>query len=179
MLFACVAAFASSTISVQAPGVVSADEQFNVTFVVSGENSASSFQWELSDYFQWVWGPQKGSSTSVSIVNGHTTRSSQTTYTYVLMPKRVGTFTLPPATAIVKGDTFSSRSVSVEVVGGGQPSQSADSQERQSRQTGTVDKSDLYMRLLLSSSKVVVGEPLTATLKLYRRVSEHSRFRGR
>ena len=171
MLFACVAAFASSTISVQAPGVVSADEQFNVTFVVSGENSPSSFQWEPSDDFQLVWGPQKGSSTSVSIVNGHTTRSSQTTYTYVLMPKRVGTFTLPPATAIVKGDTFSSRSVSVEVVGGGQPSQSADSQERQSRQTGTVDKSDLYMRLLLSSSKVVVGEPLTATLKLYRRVN--------
>lgn len=166
----CTAAFAASTVTVQAPGVVSVDEQFNVTFVVSGENSPSAFQWEPSEDFQLVWGPQKGTSTSVSIVNGHTTRSAQTTYTYVLMPKRVGTFTLPPATATVRSESFSSRSITVEVVGGGS-SQNVQSQEDRSRQSGNVDRSDLYMRLILSSSRVVVGEPVSATLKLYRRVN--------
>ncbi|MBO4742113.1 MAG: BatD family protein, partial [Bacteroidales bacterium] len=79
-------AFAQATISVSAQNLVAADEQFNVTFTIEGEARPSDFEWEPGDGFQLVWGPQKGTSTSISIVNGKKTQTSQTTYTYVLMP---------------------------------------------------------------------------------------------
>ena len=71
------AAFAQSTFKVVAPNVVSVDEQFNVTFTLSGSEKPSDFEWEVSDDFQLVWGPQTGSSTSIQMINGKTTRSSQ------------------------------------------------------------------------------------------------------
>ena len=70
---------AQESIQVQAPGVVAADEQFDVTFVIEGEHAPSDFEWSPGDDFKLVWGPQKGTSTSISIVNGKKTRSSQTT----------------------------------------------------------------------------------------------------
>jgi len=172
------ASVAQPAIKVQAPNLVSADEQFNVSFVISGENAPSAFEWTCSDDFQLVWGPQKGSSTSVSIVNGQHTRTSQTSYTYILMPKKSGKFSLPPATATVKGEKLVSSSPTIEVVSGGTSSSSSSSQggnaEEQaqgSRQTGTVSSEDIFMKLVVSKGRAVVGETLTATLKLYQRVN--------
>ena len=171
---------AQTTVQVQAPGVVAADEQFNVTFVVEGENAPSAFSWEPGDDFKLVWGPQKGTSTSITIVNGKKTRSSQTTYTYILMPRSTGAFTLPAASATVKGETISSGRFRVEVVTNAATSSSPKnssgnaqkpSQSQPQAATGEVASSDLFLRLSLSSNSVVVGEPVTATLKLYQRVN--------
>ncbi len=166
---------AQSTIKVQAPNMVAADEQFNVAFIIEGEKAPSAFSWDPGNDFQLVWGPQKGTSTSVSIVNGKTTRSSQTTYTYILQPKSVGKFTLSSATATVKGGTLRSDPFTVEVLSGGQQqSQSGQTQAQSSGSsaaTGDIAASDLYLQLSLSRSNVVVGEPVTATLKLYQRVN--------
>ncbi len=173
---------AQESIQVQAPGVVAADEQFNVTFVIEGEHAPSDFEWSPGDDFKLVWGPQKGTSTSISIVNGKKTRSSQTTYTYILMPKSTGTFTLPSAGASVKGQKITSGRLRIEVVSngatpsGGQGSSrsSGGSSQQQSPSrsaTGEVSASDLFLRLSLNRNSVVVGEPVTATLKLYQRVS--------
>ena len=74
-------AAAQSVIKVDAPGIVAADEQFNVTFIIEGEGRPSGFSWTPGDGFSLVWGPQKGESTSVSIINGKRTKSSQFTYT--------------------------------------------------------------------------------------------------
>ena len=52
----------SAQLRVEVPGVVSLDEQFNVTFVYEGENSPSGFEWSPGDDFQLVWGPQQGRS---------------------------------------------------------------------------------------------------------------------
>ena len=107
---------AQTSIRVDAPNLVAVSEQFNVTFVIEGEDSPTDFQWSPGDDFQLVWGPQRGSSTSVTIVNGKRSRTSQTTFTYVLMPKKEGKFTLPTATAKVGGKEISSSGASVEVV---------------------------------------------------------------
>lgn len=182
---------AQSTISVTAPNLVALDEQFNLTFVIEGTTAPSEFNWSPGDDFQLVWGPQKGTSTSVSIINGKTTKSSQTTYTYVLMPKRTGTFQLQSATAKIKGDDIVSKRVSVQVVSNqssGQSSSSTQPQQQQQQnsaaaaETGTVSGEDLFMRLSLSKTKAVVGETITATLKLYQRVNiagfEDAKFPG-
>ncbi len=163
-----------STIRVEVHNIVELSERFNVVFVVEGEHAPSEFEWNAGDDFSTVWGPQKGTSTSIQRVNGKTTRSSQTSYTYILQARRTGTFTLPAATAKVKGATLQSRPVTVQVVDNGtrssaaQDSREADAGAEQSSQTAAPD---IFMRLSLSRSQVVVGEPVTATLKIYHRTN--------
>ena len=179
--WAALAAFAQNSIQVEVHNIVGLDERFNVTFVIEGEAQPSDFNWAPTDAFQLVWGPQKGTSTSVRIVNGKTTRSSQTTYTYILLPKKTGSFTLPAATAQVKGNTISSNPVNVEVVENGQGGESSSGQGQnpaqnssaasRARQTGEIGGEDIFLRFSLSRTSAVVGEPLTATLKLYQRVN--------
>jgi len=173
------AATAFSQIKVETPSVVGLNEQFNISFVLS--EKPSSFEWTPGDSFQLVWGPQTGSSTSISVINGKTTKSSQYTYTYVLIPKNKGTFTLPCAKAEVKGNTVSSKAPTIEVVSDGASSQSStgssQTQQGAGQQSGGTQKSesvqssgkDLFMKFTLSRTNVVVGEPIHATLKLFTR----------
>ena len=179
LLATVVQAYSQNHIRVEAPDVVAVDEQFNVTFIIEGENNPSDFTWSEGDNFQLVWGPQKGTSTSIQIINGKRSTSHQTTFTYILMPKSTGTFSIPAASASIKGDKIYSSPVSVQVVsngssqGGasqssGQSSGGASSQPVQT--TGEIQGGDLFLNLSLSRKEVVLGEPITATLKLYQRV---------
>ena len=176
-VLAVISAWAQPSIRVEVHNIVELQERFNVGFVVEGENSPSSFEWEAGDDFTVVWGPQKGSSTSIQIINGKTTRSSQTTYTYILQAKKTGTFTLPPATARIKGAEIQSKAVQIQVVGSGSGSQQGSSQQtpgqagRDDTQQASRGDSDIFMRLSLSRNSVVVGEPVTATLKIYHRAN--------
>lgn len=174
------AASAQTTLRVEVPNVVAADEQFNVTFILEGENSPSDFTWEHGEDFQLVWGPQTGRSTSIQIINGKRTKSSKFTYTYVMMPKKTGKFSLPAAVANVKGQEISSGQFSVEVVGGGASADRQQDTPSASQPAGTISEDDLFMRLVLNRSSVVVGEPVEATLKLYQRLNiagfEDARF---
>ena len=174
-LFAAAVAFAQTSIQVEAPKVVAADEQFNVTFIIEGENSPTDFTWASNGDFQVQWGPQQGKSTSIQIMNGKKTKNVQSTYTYVLRPVKAGRFTLPPATAKVKGESISSTPTSIEVVAAGtasaKSSSSQSSGQTTQRQQAGVQDSDLFLALTLDRSKVVVGEPIIATLKLYQRVN--------
>lgn len=181
-LLAVLAATAQNTIQVDVHNIVGLDERFNVTFTVEGESAPTGFEWTPTDDFQLVWGPQKGTSTSIQIIGGKTSKSSQTTYTYILMPRKKGSFTLPAATAKLKGGTsISSRPVTIEVVENGQGSAAGSTQgggsqqgsasSGSSRQSAEPSSSDIFLRFTLSRSSAVVGEPLTATLKLYQRVN--------
>ena len=166
-------ASAQDVIRVEAPNVVAADEQFNVTFIIEGENSPSGFTWDSGSDFQVLWGPQSGRSMSTQIINGKRTTSSQTTYTYVLRPTGTGKFNIPTATAKVKGKEIRSESKTIEVAAAGAASSRPQTQQgsaSRSQQTGVADE-DIFMTLELSRTNVVVGEPITATLKLYQRVN--------
>ena len=175
-LFAALAAltaYARTDIKVEVHRVVEVGEQFNVTFIIEGEDSVSDFSWDPSDGFQLLWGPQSGRSSSVQIVNGKMTKSVQNTYTYILRAMSKGKFTLPAATAKVKKTQISSSPVSIEVVEGRQSSQQQPQQaqpQTQRQQTAT-GSGDIQLDLTLSRSEAVVGEPIIATLKLYQRVN--------
>ena len=181
MALAAVTASAQTDIKVEAPNVVAADEQFNVTFIIEGEDAPSDFQWSSGGDFQVLWGPQSGRSTSIQIINGKRSRSVQSTYTYVLRPNAAGRFMLPKASAKVNGKEIFSEEKSVQVAAAGaasSPSSSSSSssqsqssgQTQQRSQTGIQD-SDIFLRMDLSRTNVVVGEPIIATLKLYQRVN--------
>lgn len=175
LLLSALAVYAQTSIQVQSHKVVSIDEQFNVTFVIEGAKP-TDFSWDPGADFDLVWGPQQGRSTSMQIINGKRTESSQTTYSYILRPLKAGKFTLARANAKVKGNEIYSDPHVIEVVSSGsssgqssQPSQSQPA--RQQAQQGNISDSDLFMRLSLSRSDVVVGEPVIATIKLYQRVN--------
>lgn len=171
---------AQNVIRVEAPDVVAVNEQFNVTFIIEGEKSPSDFQWSSGDDFQLVWGPQKGSSSSIQIINGKRSSSHQTTFTYILIPKATGTFQLPAATALLSGDRISSTQASIQVVSDGASSsqssgknggKSSGGGQTSSTGSGGISSNDLFMRLSLSRTEVVIGEPITATLKIYQRAN--------
>lgn len=171
---------AQNVIRVDAPDVVAVNEQFNVTFIIEGEKSPSDFQWSSGDDFQLVWGPQKGSSSSIQIINGKRSSSHQTTFTYILIPKATGTFQLPVATALLSGDRISSTQASIQVVSDGASSsqssgknggKSSGGGQTSLTGSGEISSNDLFMRLSLSRTEVVIGEPITATLKIYQRAN--------
>lgn len=171
---------AQNVIRVEAPDVVAVNEQFNVTFIIEGEKSPSDFQWSSGDDFQLVWGPQKGSSSSIQIINGKRSSSHQTTFTYILIPKATGTFQLPAATVLLSGDRISSTQASIQVVSDGASSsqssgknggKSSGGGQTSSTGSGEISSNDLFMRLSLSRTEVVIGEPITATLKIYQRAN--------
>lgn len=176
MTLSAIAASAQTEIKVEAPNVVAADEQFNVTFIIEGENDPSDFQWNPGNDFQVLWGPQSGHSTSIQIINGKRSKSVQTTYTYVLRPNAAGRFDISPATAKVRGKEIKSAPYSIQVASagaassGGRQSQGQQTQTQSQRSVGVQD-SDIFLKLDLSRTKVVVGEPITAVLKLYQRVN--------
>jgi len=189
LLFFCsLAAFAQATIRVEAPNLVAVGEQFSLSFIIEGDNAPSDFQWSPNEDFQLVWGPTRSTSTSVSI-NGKRSRNAQSTYSYVLVARKAGTFQLPLANATVGGNQISSQRATIEVVAdassaaaaGGQGS-GAQQQEpsRQQDAASGIAEDDIFLRLTLSKTRVVVGEPVTATLKLYQRANitgfEDARF---
>ncbi|MCI2082605.1 MAG: BatD family protein [Bacteroidales bacterium] len=166
--------YAQHNFTVEAPNVVSADETFRVVFTADGK--ISDFDWPGSSDFDVVWGPQSGSSSSVSIINGKRTSSFSETYTYVLQPKKEGKFTIPAATCKLGKKTYASGSVTVEVVkaqgnaasqspsqgsGGGSNDYTA------SESVPAVSGKDCFIRMLLSKTSVVKGEPIVATIKIY------------
>lgn len=182
LLVAFFQASGQSSIKVEVPDVVAVNEQFNVTFIIDGEKAPTDFQWSAGDDFQLVWGPQKGTSASIQIINGKRSSSRQTTFTYILIPKSTGTFQIPAATASVSGERISSSPANVQVVSDGASSsgssgssggagQSSSSERRPSSSTGDVFSGDLFLRLSLSRHEVVIGEPITATLKIYQRAN--------
>ena len=178
-LLSAVTVWAQTKIKVEVHNIVELSERFNVVFVIEGEHSPQDFSWSPGDDFSVVWGPQKGTSTSISMVNGKTTRNTQVSYTYILQAKKTGSFTLPSASATVKGKEISSSPVTVKVVDNGtkgsqQPQAQAQSQSQSQAPAASSTangQADIFMRLSLSRNNVVQGEPVTATLKIYHRAN--------
>ena len=169
---------AQTRIQVQTHKVVAEDEKFNVTFIIDGKVSVSEFNWEPTSDFQLLWGPQRGQSSSIQIVNGKTTKSSQTTFSYILRPLKAGKFTLPRARAQVGGKEIVSKAETIEVVGTGsqssQPGQSGNNAQQGSQQSNQQPRSssqnsgrELFLAINVNKTNVVVGEPITATISIY------------
>lgn len=73
---------------IEAPNWVDVGEQFNITFAFKGEEPITDFEAKFPDGFSIVWGPQKGTSTSV--VDGK--KEVTKTFTYILRTDRAGSY---------------------------------------------------------------------------------------
>jgi len=158
----------------QAPKVVRAGEQFQLQYTLN--QNIDEFIPSNFGEFRYLSGPSTGSSTSISIVNGRTTRTSTYTFTYYLQaPSEGGTFTLEPATATFKRKQIQSNPLTIEVVvAGSKPSQSTASGKQGTTQQAAESTStgeDIFIRLELDKKTAYVGEQITAWVKLYTQVN--------
>lgn len=165
-------ASAQSTFTVEAPGVVGLDESFRLIFTASAE--PSSFNPPPFSGFDVLAGPSSSTMSSTQIINGKRTDTYQVSYTYILQPKSLGKFTIPSASVMIGGKGYKSQPVTIEVVkgdGGGSNGSTAKGNSAQSSSaTGNISGDDIFMRMSVSKGRVVKGEHLIATLKIYTKV---------
>ena len=153
---------ADVTFKASAPQAVVVGEPFRLSFVVNAEGKDLRVQ-EMPD-FDVLMGPSQSTSYSSSWVNGKSTSETTVTFTYVLMPKKEGTFNIPPATIKVNGANYTSNSLSVKVL----PADKAGKQEAETTAaSGVVSNDRLFVRMSVSKRSVFEQEGFLVTFKVY------------
>ena len=138
-------------------------------FVLKLEANTNFSKFEPPNFanFSVVSGPNQSS--SMSWVNGQMTASKS--YTYYLVANKEGKFKIGEAKIEADGKIYTSNPIEIEVIKGQQTTPQQKQQgTRQQNQSATNIDDNLFMRLLLSKNKGVVGEQIIATYKLYTRV---------
>ena len=161
-----------------APAQVIVGKPFQLTYSVN-QRAKDLRAPEFTD-FDYIAGPYTSQSSSTSFVNGKRTSSFTLTYTYTLMASKEGTFTIPPATIKVDGEQYTSNGVRISVLPPDQPANaSAASQPTSNSGSGQTAKggqtsnstsdlsSNIFMRTLVSKTKVHEQEAILLSYKLY------------
>lgn len=150
-----------------APQAVAMGEQFRLTFTVNAEGKDLRVQ-EMSD-FDVLMGPSQSTAFSSSWTNGQSSSETTVSYTYVLMPKKEGTFNIAPATIKVKGANYSSNGLSIKVL----PAEQAGKNSAQGGGNTTsangsgVSNDGLFVKMDVSRRDVYEQEGFLVTFKLY------------
>ena len=173
-LFGATVAAADEKVSFEAkaPMVVAKGEAVRVEFSLNAKPDEGSFAAPSFEGFDVIAGPAESQGSSIQIINGQMTRSSNYTITYVLLPQREGNFTIDAASVRVGKTEYRTKPLPVEVVdevkSGGEAGKSAAGRPGDVQQ---VAKDDILLRMILSRTTAFKGEPIRATLKLYYRVN--------
>lgn len=93
-------------------------------------------------------------STSISIVNGRT--NTTTAYSYNLIARETGTFTIPPIQIEIDGEIRQTDPIRIEIV-----------QNQQLTQDAQTQQPDIYLRIEVDETNLVPGQQTVANLVLY------------
>lgn len=93
-------------------------------------------------------------SSSISIVNGRTTTS--TTYSYGLIARETGVFTIPPVTIEVDGEQYQTEPIEIEVIEKGQLTDD-----------GRRQLPDVFLEVEIDEENPVPGQQIVASIQLY------------
>ena len=158
-----------------APSQVIVGKPFQLTYSVN-QRSKDLRAPEMPD-FDVLAGPYTSTSSSTSFVNGKRTSSFSQTYTYTLMAQREGTFTIAPASIRVSGSEYTSNGVRITVLPEDeqpqqtqQPSRQTGAQQQQTQQSsnsGSVSSENLFIRTIVSKTRVHEQEAILLSYKLY------------
>jgi hypothetical protein len=153
---------AQVSLTVDAPRVVETGETFKLVYMVNAP--PDSFTPPAITNFEILAGPTSSTMSSTQIVNGRRTESFQVSYTYILTSAKEGQFTIPAASVTVEGKNHTSAPITIEVVKGDETS------SQKNPEGVSISNEDIFLKLSVSKSRVVTGEHLIATIKLYTRV---------
>jgi hypothetical protein len=164
-------AFADNvTFIARAPRVVAVGEQFQLKFDVNV--MPDDFYNPDIKNFDVLAGPNMSQFQSTTVINGQVSSRNSITYTYILEASKEGKFTIPAAVVKIKGKTYTSNSVVIEVVKG-EASAAANrggaSAASSARESKGVSNGTVFLKMEVNKSSLYRGEFLIATLKLYTR----------
>lgn len=165
------AAAAQNSFTVDAPAVVSTGETFNVVFTATyeGGDKVSDFTPPSFEGLEVLIGPMSSTMKSIQSINGKSTTTNTNSYTYTVRVEQEGKVTLAPASVKIGKETYRTEPKTIEVVKGQVPDGGSSS-------AGQRAGDDLRLRVSVSKTRVVVGEPVIVTLKLYVQSSAISGF---
>jgi len=148
-------------------------DTLTLTVTLDTENITKSLKPKLPDmeYFT-VLNSSSQSQTSISIVNGKTTRTKTVTYNYILKPQIKGKFVIDPITVEYKGQLFKTDPIEVTVVEG---YSKENFDQYMSDEKIYVDleklKNDIFILVAPEKSQIYRGEQIFLTYTLYTRVN--------
>ena len=160
-------------ISASAPETVTLGQQFRVVFEMNTRDG-KFVPPDLSN-FDILMGPSTSYSQSTEIINGKISSHISYTYTYILEPRAVGTFTIAPAKLRIKGQVIESNALKITVVKGSSPPANQGHKpaagSSQSDITPTSSNPNLFVKVLVDKTRVYQGEAVAVTVKIYSRVN--------
>lgn len=109
-----------------------------------------------------------GSSTNMSWVNGQMNASKS--WSYTLVPREVGEFTIGAAEVDFGGDVYRTDPIEVEVIEGGAAAPPARTEERPSSGVESAGR-DIFITTSVDKKRAFVDEQITLSFKFYRRAS--------
>jgi hypothetical protein len=145
---------------------VADNERFQVSFTFSGPsiNNLSKLSSPSFENFLILSGPNQ--STSIQIING--AQSASLNFTYLVQPKRIGSFTIGSAIIVQKGTTYKTEPIKISIVKG-------DDKPKQQNNDNQISEAEiaknLYIRASVDKTKAFKGEQVTVVYKLYTRLS--------
>lgn len=172
-LLCALSASAQNSFTVDAPAVVSTDEIFRVVFTATYEGGkVSDFTPPSFEGLEVLAGPIPSTSTSFQSINGQSSTTHAHSYTYTVRAVQEGKVTLGAASVKIGKETYKTEPRTIEAVKGEVPGQGSAASGGQRQSAGE----DLMLRMSVSKTRAVVGEPVIVTLKLYVQTSAISGF---
>lgn len=166
-------ASAQNSFTADAPAVVSTDEIFRVVFTATYEGGkVSDFTPPSFEGLEVLAGPIPSTSTSFQSINGQSSTTHAHSYTYTVRAVQEGKVTLGAASVKIGKETYKTEPRTIEAVKGEVPDQGSAASGGQRQSAGE----DLMLRMSVSKTWAVVGEPVIVTLKLYVQSSAISGF---
>ena len=159
------------TFSAQANKTVSVGQQFRLSFSVNAKGT--SFRAPSLSDFDVLMGPSQNSSSSMQIINGNVSQSYSYSFTYILVANKEGKFTIKPASIKVDGKTYTSNSLTINVIKGkANNTQNNNNSNSNSNQANSnqINADNIFVRVYLNKNSAYIGEQIIATVKLYTRV---------
>ena len=148
-----------------APEAVAVGDQFRLSYTVTTQK-VRDFRAPSIKGFEVLMGPSR--STQVTQVNDDV--SASITFTYILMAKEEGEFTIPGAVIVADGNEMISNSVKVKVLPADQQQANQGSSNGQ-RANGGIANNDLFITATANKVNVYEQEALLLTYKIYTAVN--------
>ena len=163
----------AQTVKLNAPDVCEVGRRINISYVIDTQD-VEDIQVGTFSGFELLYGPSTSQQSSFQMINGKTTHASTITFTYVLLAKEEGEFTLPKAGVKVGGKTIYSNTAIIKVLpasqnshGGSASSSQGTLQQRNKTTNGTIGDGELFITATASKSKIYEQEAVVLTYKLY------------
>lgn len=163
-------------VQVAAPRHVMVGEEFQIEYTINTRDVRNFRLGSLPSGLEYHSGPYRSEQSSFQIVNGHTTSSSSVSIIYILMARRGGSFTIPPARFHAAGMDLASTPVKIVASGGHSASQGStaynpnDAYEEDSRQQQATSGNELFIKVFANKTRVHEQEAVLLTYKVYTNV---------